>query len=78
MTIENPEASDVIATRSEILQLLLEIDAIAKEMPHRNYSIRNRTRESITRQLHYQRDLERLRRMREDAAKLLALWQNAN
>lgn len=62
--------------RSDILRTLLEIDDYARQRPETRVSIRNRTRESITRQLHYERDQEKLTRMRADASKLLALWQS--
>ncbi|WXH80962.1 MAG: 33 kDa protein [Psittacine adenovirus 12] len=52
-----------------------EIDSVARLHPTRQVAIRNRTRESITRQLHYQRDLTKLTRLKTDATKLLSLWQ---
>lgn len=70
-----PDPMEIIEMRSEILKTLLEIDKHASQHPERRVSIRNRTRESITRQLHYERDETKLTRMKTDAGKLLALWQ---
>lgn len=73
-----PEPREIIETRSDILRILLDIDRFASQNPERRVSIRNRTRESITRLLHYERDSEKLTRMKTDAQKLLSLWQGAN
>ncbi|BBJ21552.1 protein 33K [Crane-associated adenovirus 1] len=72
------ETPDILHLRSEILSILIDIDRIARHFPSKKIAIRNRTRESITRHLHYQRDLEKLLRMKTDAINLLALWQTAN
>lgn len=61
--------------RSEILEILLEIESFARRHPDHRISIRNRTRESITRKLHYENDEDKLTRMKADANKLLSLWQ---
>lgn len=76
--IREPEHQNVIDLRSEILKILLEIDGFAAINPSRRVSIRNRTRESITRQLHYERNEERLTKMKSDARKLLAMWHTPN
>uniref|UniRef100_A0AB38ZPD5 33K protein n=1 Tax=Psittacine aviadenovirus B TaxID=2169709 RepID=A0AB38ZPD5_9ADEN len=73
--IREPESREVLDTRSQILHILLEIDSFARLQPERRVAIRNRTRESITRQLHYERDLTKLSRLKTDATKLLSLWQ---
>ncbi|UZT48539.1 33K [Duck adenovirus 3] len=70
-----PDPEEVIALRSDILKTLLEIDSYAKEHPSQKIAIRNRTRESITRHLHYEKSEEKLTRMKTDAAKLLDLWK---
>ncbi|APY28361.1 ORF14 [Psittacine aviadenovirus B] len=71
-----PETEEVLDIRSQILRILLEIDSLARLSPNRRVAIRNRTRESITRQLHYEKDLTKLTRLRTDANKLLSLWQS--
>lgn len=75
---QEPEPQNVIDLRSDILKTLVEIDEIASKYPNRRVAIRNRTRESITRLLHYERDFEKLTRMSSDATKLLALWNTSN
>lgn len=55
----------------------MQIDPHANANPTRRVAIRNRTRESITRQLHYERNEEKLNRMKQDAARILALWEGA-
>ncbi len=60
--------------RSDILQTLVAIDRHASQHPDRRVAIRNRTRESVTRQLYYERDAARLYRLQRDALKLLQLW----
>lgn len=69
---------EIVNLRSDILRLLLEIDQYASQKPELKIAIRNRTRESITRHLHYEKDEARLTRMQRDASKLLALWETAN
>lgn len=78
MVEREPEPQKVIDLRSEILNTLVEIDKVASRQPNRRVSIRNRTRESITRLLHYEKDFEKLTRMSADATKLLALWNTSN
>ncbi|AIE77227.1 33K [Duck adenovirus 2] len=73
--VVTPDPEEVIALRSDILKTLLEIDSYAKEHPSQKIAIRNRTRESITRHLHYEKSEEKLTRMKTDAAKLLDLWK---
>lgn len=75
-TLDPPENPELLLQRSHILQLLLQIDHYARLRPDRRIALRNRTRESITRQLHYERDPSKLERMRRDAEKLLALWKD--
>ncbi|AFC40579.1 protein 33K [Goose adenovirus 4] len=76
--LENPVPKEIVDLRSSILELLCAIDKIAKHHPEKRISIRNRTRESITRHLHYERDEAKLDRMKTDAAKLLDLWKASN
>ncbi|ADM53805.1 33 kDa protein [Turkey adenovirus 1] len=52
------------------------IEAVARHHPESSFAIRNRTRQSITRQVHYVNDERRLTKMKEDAGKLLSLWLN--
>lgn len=75
---KEPESRAVIDLRSDILKILLAIDPHANANPQRRVSIRNRTRESITRLLHYERNEEKLTKMKADAAKLLAMWEASN
>ncbi|AGX93346.1 33K [turkey adenovirus 5] len=72
---EEPVPQHIADMRSEILEILLEIESFARRHPDRRISIRNRTRESITRKLHYENDEDKLTRMKADANKLLSLWQ---
>ncbi|WPS63623.1 33 kDa protein [Aviadenovirus phalacrocoracidae] len=72
------EPTEIVYLRSDILKLLLEIDSYARKLPDKRIAIRNRTRESITRQLHYERDDVKLTKMKTDAQKLLELWKAAN
>lgn len=74
----DPEPASLLDMRSDILKILLEIDRYASRRPGVRIAIRNRTRESITRHLHYERDETKLTRMLKDAGKLLALWETAN
>lgn len=76
--IASAETDETLAIRSDILHTLVAIDRYAREHPGRKIAIRNRTRESITRQLHYERNEDRLTRLQQDAHKLLDLWSSAN
>lgn len=76
--IASAETDETLAIRSNILHTLVAIDRYAREHPGRKIAIRNRTRESITRQLHYERNEDRLTRLQQDAHKLLDLWSSAN
>lgn len=60
--------------RAEVLEVLLKIEQIARKNPHRRVSVRNRTRESITRQVHYTNTEEALTRLKEDAERILSCW----
>lgn len=73
-----PDPPHIVDIRSDILKILLEIDRYASRQPHQKISIRNRTRESITRHLHYEKDESKLTRMRSDADRLLELWKCSN
>ncbi|UWT60596.1 33K [Fowl adenovirus 8b] len=68
-----PEVADL---KANILDVLVEIENIAKNDPSRRVSIRNRTRESITRQLHYVKDEQKLTKLYADAEKILHLWKS--
>ncbi|QWC71214.1 33kDa protein, partial [Southern Psittacara leucophthalmus aviadenovirus] len=70
-----PSPESIVELRSAILKTLVEIDKYASKKPAVKIAIRNRTRESITRHLHYEKDQARLTRMQKDASKLLALWE---
>ncbi|WNM87407.1 33K [Fowl aviadenovirus A] len=72
---QDPVPQHIADLRGEILDILLEIESYARRRPDRHVSIRNRTRESITRKLHYEKNEDKLTRMKSDAIKLLALWQ---
>ncbi|APO40957.1 33 kDa protein [Pigeon adenovirus 2a] len=76
--IASAETDETLAIRSDILHTLVAIDQYAREHPGRKIAIRNRTRESITRQLHYEKNEDRLTRLQQDAHKLLDLWSSAN
>ncbi|UNG39875.1 33K [Fowl aviadenovirus B] len=74
---ENPQPvpQSVADLKAQILDILLDIEAIARKNPTRRISIRNRTRESITRQLHYVKNEEKLTKLKTDAEKILHLWR---
>lgn len=57
-----------------MLDILLKIEQYARKHPEKRVSVRNRTRESITRQLHYTRTEEALTKLKTDAEKILAGW----
>ncbi|ANJ02349.1 protein 33K [Fowl aviadenovirus 2] len=69
----SPAVSDL---KAEILNLLVEIESFVRKNPSRRVSIRNRTRESITRQLHYMKSEQKLTKLKTDAEKILHLWRS--
>ncbi|QJP03683.1 33K [Aviadenovirus cerasi] len=71
-----PVPQPVADLKAEILDMLLEIETFARKNPTRRVSIRNRTRESITRQLHYVKNEEKLTKLKTDAEKILHLWRS--
>lgn len=71
-----PPPPEIAALRGDIVYLLGQIEAVARHHPESSFAIRNRTRQSITRQVHYVNDERRLTKMKEDAGKLLSLWLN--
>ncbi|AGX93314.1 33K [turkey adenovirus 4] len=73
--VPEPVSQSVADLKADILSILIEIENYAREEPARRVSIRNRTRESITRQLHYIKNEEKLTKLKTDAEKILHLWR---
>lgn len=73
--VSEPVSQAVADLKADILSILIEIENYAREEPTRRVSIRNRTRESITRQLHYVKNEEKLTKLKTDAEKILHLWR---
>lgn len=74
--LSEPVSPVMAELKAEILNLLVEIESFVRKNPTRRVSIRNRTRESITRQLHYMKSEQKLTKLKTDAEKILHLWRS--